>query len=87
MDTSTDLYALISHVLQIPVEHLGPEVAIRSIPNVDSIKILNVILKVEKAYGIEIPDEVTFRLETLGEFEELIAETLAEPTGRRSRAQ
>jgi acyl carrier protein len=82
METPTTLYSLISAVLDIPVEHLDPEIAIRSIPNVDSIKILNVVLNVEKAYGIEIPDEVTFGLETLGEFEEFIAETLAAPTDR-----
>lgn len=63
---------ILSNTLSVPVESLDADTAIRSLPSADSLKMLNVILAVEKRYGIEIPDEATFHVETVGEFEELV---------------
>jgi acyl carrier protein len=38
----------------------------------ESMKVLSIILKVEKKYGIELPDDATFRLETVGQFLDLV---------------
>jgi acyl carrier protein len=32
-------------------------------------KVLQIILEVERAFDIELDDEVTFRVETIGQFE------------------
>jgi acyl carrier protein len=37
-------------------------------------RLLQVIVEVEHLFGIEIPDDVTFRVGTIGEFEDLVAE-------------
>jgi acyl carrier protein len=71
-DISTIVYRIISETLGTPLSELRPDLAIRSIPNVESIKILNVILKVENVLEIEIPDEATFNLETVGQFDQLV---------------
>ena len=41
-------------------------------------RVLEVILKAEKALGIEISDEATFRIETLGEFQDLVVQLCQE---------
>jgi len=45
----------------------------RTLPNIDSMRILEIIVDTENAFGIEIPDDVTFRIQTIGDFEELVA--------------
>lgn len=71
-ESSQEVCGIISEVLNVPVADLKPEVALRSLPNTESIQVLTVILKVEKRFGIEIPDDATFRLETVGQFLELV---------------
>jgi acyl carrier protein len=39
---------------------------------VDSIKILNVILKIERAFSVELDDKVTFGVRTVGELAEAV---------------
>ncbi len=68
---------IISEVLGISIDEVQPDTRIRALPKVESIRILNIILKVEKLYGIEIPDDATFRLETVGEFVSLVDELRA----------
>lgn len=72
--SSQEVCEIISATLEVPVADLKPETALRSLPNTESIKVLTVILKVEKRFGIEIPDEATFKLETIGEFIALVEE-------------
>lgn len=71
-DISREVYRIVSETLGVPVEQLRPELPIRSIPSMDSIKILKIILKVETLFKVEIPDEATFRLETFGQFDRLV---------------
>jgi len=73
MNSSTQAVCdIISKTLDAPVEDLRPETPLRSLPNMESMKVLEVILKVERKFGIEIPDDATFRLETVGEFAKLV---------------
>ncbi len=75
--SSNDVYAIIGETLGFPAADLKPEMALRSLPNTESIQVLTIILKVEKRFGIEIPDDATFRLETVGQFLELVDELRA----------
>lgn len=77
-DIPREVYRLISETLGVSPELLTPGLPIRSIPNVESIKVLTVILRVEKLFDIQIPDEATFDLETIGQFEELVQDLCAE---------
>jgi len=70
--TGIQITQIISDVLDVPETLVTLETPIRALPNVESIRVLQIILKVEKLYGIEVPDDATFRLETVGEFVRLV---------------
>ncbi|GAA0452947.1 acyl carrier protein [Streptomyces stramineus] len=72
MDTRARTRAIISKQLDVPEAELTPERHFRALPNVDSMRILQIILETEKAFGIEIDDDATFRLQTVGEFHDLV---------------
>jgi acyl carrier protein len=67
-----EIIQIISTELGIPAGELTPGVHLRSLPGMESMKVLSIILKVEKKYGIELPDDATFRLETVGQFLDLV---------------
>jgi len=46
---------------------------------------LTVILKVEKQFDLEIPDEATFGIETVGQFDELVRMLAAERAAANAR--
>ena len=72
------IVSIVAEQLGVPAEELTPRSRFRSLPNVDSMRILEIILKAEKALGIEISDEATFRIETLGEFQDLVVQLCQE---------
>lgn len=69
---NNEIIQIISTELGIPAEELTSDVRLRSLPGMESMKVLSIILKVEKKYGIELPDDATFRLETVGQFLDLV---------------
>jgi acyl carrier protein len=69
MDVQKTIYSIISQQLGIDISQLNSEIHFRSLPNVNSMKVLQIILEVERALDIELDDEVTFRVETIGQFE------------------
>ncbi|MFE7116167.1 acyl carrier protein [Streptomyces sp. NPDC057654] len=72
MDVRTRVCAIIGEQLSVPAGELTPDRHFRSLPNVDSMRILQIILETEKAFDIEIDDDATFRLQTIGEFHDLV---------------
>jgi acyl carrier protein len=74
MNTRDQVSEIIGRQLAVPVAELTPEVHFRSLPNVDSMRVLQIILETEKTFDIEISDEVTFRLETIGNYQDLVEE-------------
>jgi acyl carrier protein len=69
---NNEIIQIISTELGVPAEELTRDVRLRSLPGMESMKVLTIILKVEKKYGIELPDDATFRLETVGQFLDLV---------------
>jgi acyl carrier protein len=81
------LYRIISETLGLPAADLSPELLIRTLPNADSMRALEIVVKAEKAFNVEIPDEVTFNMKTIGEFEAFVLELAArEPSPSPSTA-
>ncbi len=72
MDVRTRVCAIISEQLSVPEGDLTSDRHFRALPNVDSMRILQIILETEKAFDIEIDDDATFRLQTIGEFQDLV---------------
>ncbi len=69
---------IIAGVLQAPVADVEPGMAFRSLPNADSMKVLQIVLETEQEFGIEIAEDVTFRVQTVDEFLDLVDGLCAE---------
>jgi acyl carrier protein len=74
MEIREKIREIIGRQLETPAEGLESDIYFRSLPNVDSMRVLQIILETENTFGIEIPDDVTFRLETVGEYLDLVEE-------------
>ncbi len=59
--------AAVREVLDLPDRELSPESDLRELPGVESIKLLRVISKVEKRYGVELDDDVIFDSSTIAQ--------------------
>ena len=70
MDIQHQVRSIVGEQLELDITTVNSEVYFRSLPNVSSMKILQIILEVERAFDIELDDEVTFRVETIGQFED-----------------
>jgi acyl carrier protein len=70
--------AILAQALAVPPTEVTGDTPIRSIPNVDSVRILEVILEIERRFDIEIPDEATFSVTTVLDLEALVADRLGE---------
>lgn len=44
-----------------------PETAIRDLPGIESMKVLRIISKIERQFGVELSDQVVFNIGTYGE--------------------
>lgn len=71
-DISSEIRYIIGQHLKYSAEDLDASTIISTLPNVDSMRLLEVIMDVEKRYRIEIPDSAPFRITTVGEFENLV---------------
>jgi len=72
MEFRERIYEIVSGVLNVPVAELSPTAEFRSLPNTDSMRVLQIILETENEFDIEIDGDATFRIETIGEFQELV---------------
>lgn len=73
---SSTIRHIISNKLGISEDILTSETQIASLPNVDSMRVLEIILEIEKKYRVEVPDAVTFSVSTIGELEQIIQELI-----------
>jgi acyl carrier protein len=74
MDVSEVIRKIISAQTGMPPEKLTAELHFRMVPEIDSMRILQIILETENTLRIEIPDDVTFRVQTIGEYESVVGE-------------
>lgn len=51
------LKQVMANVLEVPAETIGPDASTDTIPAWDSLKHMNLVLALEQAFGVEIPDE------------------------------
>lgn len=72
MEISQTVRKIISAQTGVPEQELSADTYFRELPQIDSMRILQVILETENAFDVEIPDEATFRIQTIGEFENLV---------------
>jgi acyl carrier protein len=73
-DIAKNISALVSQELKIPHEQIEPTTNLRELPGVESIKVLRIIAKLERAYGVELEDELVFRVKTVQELADAITQ-------------
>jgi acyl carrier protein len=86
MSIENVIRGILTKNLGMDAETLAPDTPVRALPAADSLKMLSIILEVEKHFDVEIPDDATFRIETIGEFEVLVKQLVAEKTGTEPAA-
>lgn len=78
MDVSHEIKSIISDQLGVAADTLADDVHFRSLPNMSSMKVLQIILETEKRFDIELSDDVTFRVETIEQFQDEVEKLLAQ---------
>jgi len=80
MDIRQQIRAIIAEQLKVPEEKVISDVNFRTLPNFDSMRVLQIILETEKAFDIEIDAAVTFQVTTVGQFQDLVQELCIQRT-------
>lgn len=80
MDVSHEINSIITDQLGVNADVLADDVHFRSLPNMSSMKVLQIILETEKRFGIELSDDVTFRVQTIKQFRDEVETLLARET-------
>jgi acyl carrier protein len=70
--------AIFGAELGVPAEWVGTAESIREIPGMESLRMLRAVTKVEKHFGIELPDEAVFNIECVDQLARVVSERLAE---------
>lgn len=61
------LHSIIRVELGDPSLMFEPSTVIRELPGIESMKVLRIIAKIERQFGVELDDEVVFNTGTYGE--------------------
>jgi acyl carrier protein len=64
-DIVTAVTQIAAAELGVPAADLSPEADLRQVEGMDSVKMLRMIAKIERAYDIELDDQVVFGLSTI----------------------
>ncbi|GAA5069266.1 acyl carrier protein [Thermocatellispora tengchongensis] len=62
----------------LPAERLGPDVELRGVEGVDSVRVLRMIAKVERRYDVELEDEDVFGATTIAQVAAVVDKALRE---------
>jgi acyl carrier protein len=60
----------------IPVAELSPELDLRKVEGVDSVKVLRVVARIERDYDVELSDEQVFSFASVSDVADAVVEAL-----------
>ena len=60
----------------IPVEERSPELDLRKVEGVDSVKVLRVVARIEREYDVELSDEQVFSFASVSDVADAVVEAL-----------
>ena len=60
----------------IPVEELGPDLDLRQVEGVDSVKVLRVVARIERDHDIELSDEQVFSFASVSDVADAVLAAL-----------
>jgi len=79
----TSRQEIVEHVREIateetglPVEELTPDLDLRNVESVDSVKVLRVVARIERDYDIEVSDEQVFAFTTVSDVADAVLAAL-----------
>lgn len=73
--------SVIAEELKILVTELNHDTDLRSLRNLESVKLLRIISRIERHFGCEIDEDSIYRAVTLGDLVDAVAATLSTPAG------
>lgn len=85
-EIETKLKEIICGELKLDLQTTNAKTNLREIPGIESIKILRIIVLIEKHYGVELEDQVIFQAETIGDIALATYNLLAEGAGPQQTA-
>lgn len=78
---------IIAKELGTTLEAVEGTEAIRDLPNIESIKVLRIVTRIEQRFGVVLEDDVVFRLETVPELVTLVEDRAVEAGQAREMAR
>ena len=78
---------IIAKELGTTLEAVEGSEAIRDLPNIESIKVLRIVTRIEQRFGVVLEDDVVFRLETVPELVTLVEDRAVEAGQAREMAR
>ncbi|WP_261560581.1 acyl carrier protein [Frankia tisae] len=83
MSVSTDeliseITGIVAEELGVPAGSVSPDADLRSVQGADSVKVLRVIARIERARDVELEDEEVFGASTVREVAEVLQRALTE---------
>lgn len=80
--TDDDITATVTEIaaaeLGVPATTLRPDTELRAIEGMDSVKVLRMIARIERAYDVELDDEVVFSLSSIASAAAAVSQALGE---------
>lgn len=77
-DVRATIVGFICDELKLPASQFGDSTNLRELPGAESLKILRVIARIERAFDIELEDEIVFRVERLDELVRVVSALTSE---------
>jgi acyl carrier protein len=74
------LTALVASEFGQPASELAPDLDLSTVEGADSVKVLRVVAKIERAYDIELEDDEVFGLKTIRDVATAVEDAVAERT-------
>lgn len=59
--------------LKLSADKVSGTTHVRELPGAESVKVLRVIARIERAFSIELDDEIVFRVESIDELADAVA--------------
>lgn len=60
----------------IPIDELSPELDLRKVEGVDSVKVLRVVARIERDYDVELSDEQVFAFASVSDVADAVLEAV-----------
>jgi acyl carrier protein len=73
-DIAATICRFIGAELKLPASAVTETASLRDLPGMESIKVLRIVARIERAYDVELPDELVSAVETVEELSAAVRE-------------